>query len=173
MGPGPGCLRVPSEAQQYVAQGPLGVQAHRSQPGIARPAQVPYGPREKDERVRGCEDHSPLPHVAIGTGQVSPVLGRWDPPAVRTTFNGSSEKVALFIGQVLNHIDRYGHLYTSQWDWIMAVMTVMEEEAADWVADLYGEHAEELGLFLATLQERFEDTTRTQQVEGELLAVGC
>lgn len=99
VGPGTGCLRVSIEAQQYAFQGPLGVQPHRLQPGMARPAWVPYGPREKDERARGYEDHSPFSHLTIGTGQVPPVLGHWDPPAVRATSNGSPEKVALFISR--------------------------------------------------------------------------
>lgn len=70
-------------------------------------------------------------------------------------------------------MDQYSHLYTSQWDMVMAVASAMDGEAADWVADLYGDHAAELGdvgLFLAALQERFEDSTRSQQAEGELLA---
>lgn len=95
-------------------------------------------------------------------------------PSVLATFDGSPGKVAIFLGQVLNHLNDYGHLYTSNWDMIMAVAAVMDEETADWVLDLYGAHAAELsnvGLFLASLKERFEDGTRTQEVEGELLAV--
>lgn len=55
---------------------------------------------------------------------------------------------------------------------VMAMAAVMEGEAADWVADLYSDHAGELGdmgLFLAALQERFENSTRVQWAEGELL----
>lgn len=62
----------------------------------------------------------------------------------------------------------------SQWDMAMVVMAVMEGEAADLVADLYGDHVVELGdigLFLAVLQGRFEYITRTQQAEGELLTI--
>lgn len=135
---------------------------------------VSYGLREVVEGTRGFEDHGPIPHIVAGAGQGLPVVGCWGPPAVRATFNGSPEKVALFIGQVLNNMDRYGHLYTSQRDQVMAITAVMEEKVVDWVADLYGEHTEELGdlsLFLAALQERFEDTTSSQQAEGELLAV--
>lgn len=39
---------------------------------------------------------------------------------------------------------------------MMVITAVMEGEAADWVADMYEEHAKELGdlgLFLATLQD--------------------
>lgn len=56
----------------------------------------------------------------------------------------------------------------------MTVSAIMEGEAAAWVVDLYSKHAGELGdigLFLSAMQERFEDNTRLQQVEGDLLAV--
>lgn len=110
--------------------------------------------------------------LVTGLGPV--VMGRWDPPAIRASFDSSPEKVALFRRQVLNHFDRYGRLYTSQWDVVIAVTTVMEGKAAEWVADLYSDRAIELGdlgLFLSALQERFEDNTRAQQAEGESLKV--
>lgn len=69
-------------------------------------------------------------------------------------------------------MDRYVDLYTSQWAMVMAVATVMEGQATDRVADLYSDHAAELGdtgMFLAALQEQFEDNTRIQRAEGELL----
>ncbi|XP_013926037.1 PREDICTED: uncharacterized protein LOC106552320, partial [Thamnophis sirtalis] len=92
--------------------------------------------------------------------------------AIQATFDGSPGRGALFLGQVLNHIDCYGHMYTSQWDLVMAVIAVMDGGAADWVADLYGDHAVELGdigLFLMPLRERFE-SSRIQQAEAELRA---
>lgn len=56
----------------------------------------------------------------------------------------------------------------------MVVAVDMEGEASEWVSDLYSDHAAELGdmgLFLSTLQKRFEDNTRAQQAEGDLLKV--
>ncbi|ETE60848.1 Retrotransposon-like protein 1, partial [Ophiophagus hannah] len=53
----------------------------------------------------------------------------------------------------------------------MAVAAVMEGEAADWVADLYAEHSQELGdvgLFLDALRMTFEHHTQAQQAEGEI-----
>lgn len=50
----------------------------------------------------------------------------------------------------------------------------LEGEAADWITDLYSKHGRELGdtaLFLAALWEWFENNTRAQQAEGELLTV--
>lgn len=47
-------------------------------------------------------------------------------------------------------------------------------QRAEWVANLYGDHAMELGdvgLFLSALQERFKDNTRVQQAEGDMLKV--
>lgn len=55
---------------------------------------------------------------------------------------------------------------------VMAVTTVMEGEAAEWVAALYGDHSPELrnvGLFLSAVQERFKDNTQALQAGGELL----
>lgn len=56
---------------------------------------------------------------------------------------------------------------------IVAVTAVLEGEAAEWVADLHGEHPRELahaGLFQEALWVRFEDRSHAQQAEGELLA---
>lgn len=114
------------------------------------------------------------------THALHPVPGReqgpvacWEPAAVKASFDGSPGWVALFLGQVIDHLDKFGHLYSSQWAMVMAMVTVMEGKAAERVTDLYSDHAAELGdvvLFLSALQERFEDNTRVQQVEGELLA---
>lgn len=101
-------------------------------------------------------------------------MGQWEPSAVWASFDGSPDRVALFLGQVIDHLEKYGHLYTSQWAMVMGMAAVMEGEAAYWVADLYSDHAGELGdigLFLSALQEKFEDNARMEQAEGELLAV--
>lgn len=48
----------------------------------------------------------------------------------------------------------------AQWAMVMCVAAVMEGKVADWVTDLYSDHAGELGdigLFLSALQERFEN----------------
>lgn len=57
---------------------------------------------------------------------------------------------------------------------VVAITTVLRGEAADWVADLYSDHARELtdiGLFLESLRARFEDDSQTQQAEGELVSL--
>lgn len=50
----------------------------------------------------------------------------------------------------------------------MALAVVLDDEAADWVANLYSEQGRELGnagLFLEALREIFEDYTRAQRAE--------
>lgn len=62
---------------------------------------------------------------------------------------------------------------------VVAVIAGLQGEAAEWVADLYTDHARELadtGPFLETLQSRFEDVSQVWWAEGELLALkqqGC
>lgn len=81
---------------------------------------------------------SPPPSYAwpAGSGQ-GQAIPPWEPPSLCVTFDGNPDKVALFLGQVIDHMDRYAHLYTSQWTMVMAIAAVLEDEAADWVADLY------------------------------------
>lgn len=98
----------------------------------------------------------------------------WGPLPLQTTFSGSADRVSLFLSQVLSYVDLYGHLYPSQWAMVVAITNVLTREAADWVADLHSDHARELvdiGLFLEALCSRFEDDTRTQALEGELVAL--
>lgn len=71
-------------------------------------------------------------------------------------------------------MDLYGRFYPSQWVMVMAVTAVLTREVADWVASLHSDHAQELvnvGLFLEALRERFEDESRAQLAEGELVAL--
>lgn len=82
---------------------------------------------------------------------------------MKASFDGSPDRVALSLGQVIDHLDKYGHLYPSQWAMAMVVGAVMDGEVAEWVTDLYNDHAGELGdisLFFSALQEWFEDSTR-------------
>ncbi|KAK9408148.1 RTL1: Retrotransposon-like 1 [Crotalus adamanteus] len=53
-------------------------------------------------------------------------------------------------------------------------MASLQGEAAAWAADLYSDQARELadiGLFLDALKTRFEDPTRLQQAEAQLLGL--
>lgn len=99
-------------------------------------------------------------------------LPLWEPPVLRGTFNGNCNRLALFFGQVISHIDRYAHLYQSQWAMVMVVTAVLEGEAVYWVADLHSQHTRELGntgLFLKVLREQFKDATSAQRAEGDIV----
>lgn len=98
----------------------------------------------------------------------------WGPPPLQATFDGSPDWVAIFLNQVISYMDLYGHFYPSQWAMVVAITTVLMGEAADWVADLHSDHAHDLtdvGLFLEGLRAQFEDDSRTQQAEGELVTL--
>lgn len=98
----------------------------------------------------------------------------WGPPPIQATFDDSSDQVVLFLSQIISHMDLYGRLYLSQWAMVVAITMVLMGEVADWVANLHSNHAKELvngGLFLETLRGRLEDESRTQLVEGELVAL--
>lgn len=78
------------------------------------------------------------------------------------------------LSQVISHFDLYGQFYPSQWSMVIAVITVLTGEVADWVADLHSEHARELtnvGMFLESLRGRFEDETRTLAAEGQIVTM--
>ncbi|XP_039197259.1 malonyl-CoA-acyl carrier protein transacylase, mitochondrial isoform X1 [Crotalus tigris] len=80
----------------------------------------------------------------------------------------------MFLSHVISHLDRYAQHYPSQWAMVMAVSAGLQGEAAAWAADLYSDHARELantGLFLDALRAHFEDITRAQHAEAELLAL--
>lgn len=104
----------------------------------------------------------------MGLWQAS--LPSWEPPLLWATFDGNPDRLALFLSQVISHLDRYTHLYPSQWAMVMAVTAMLEGEAIEWVAYLHSEHVlRNAGLFLEALNERFKDATRAQWVEGEIL----
>ncbi|KAG8139156.1 hypothetical protein E2320_001932 [Naja naja] len=74
---------------------------------------------------------------------------------LHASFDGSADRLAVFLGQVINHFDLYG-------------------EARGWAADLHREHSRHLadiGLFLNALRTRFEDNSEGQQAEDVLLAL--
>lgn len=103
-----------------------------------------------------------------------PQQAAWGPPPLQVSFDGNPDRVALFLSQVISHLDLYTRLYPSQWAMVVAVTAVLDREVAEWVADLHNEHARELadvGLFLEALRARFEDGSRTQQAEDELMSV--
>ncbi|XP_039176537.1 uncharacterized protein LOC120297685 [Crotalus tigris] len=94
------------------------------------------------------------------------------PPPLGITFDGDPDKLAMFLGHVLNHLDRFAAHYTSQWAIVVAVTANLQGEAATWAADLFGDHASELadiGSFLEALRIQFEDPTRVQRAEAEIV----
>lgn len=98
----------------------------------------------------------------------------WGLPPIQASFDGDSGKVALFLSQVISHMDLYSPVYPSQWSMVIAVTGVLTREVATWVADLHSDHARELtdlGLFLEALRARFEDDTQVQIAKGELLVL--
>ncbi|KAK9395764.1 hypothetical protein NXF25_019125 [Crotalus adamanteus] len=57
---------------------------------------------------------------------------------------------------------------------MVAITASLQGEAAAWAADLFSDHARELGdvgLFLETLRAQFEDPSRVQQAEAEDLGL--
>ncbi|KAK9395586.1 hypothetical protein NXF25_018947 [Crotalus adamanteus] len=57
---------------------------------------------------------------------------------------------------------------------VVAVTAGLQGEAAEWAADLYSDHARELadaGLFLEALRSWFEDVSRIQRAEAEILVL--
>lgn len=60
-------------------------------------------------RYLGQEYRTPIQSWAVrGPGQGS--LGKWDPPTLKASFDGNAEKMALFMGQVIDHLDTSIHL---------------------------------------------------------------
>lgn len=101
-----------------------------------------------------------------------PQQALWGPPAIQATFDGSPDRVALFLSQIISHMDLYGRFYPSQWEMVMALTAVLTGKAADWVADLHSYHTRELadmGHFLEAVRFRFEDESCAQR--GELVAL--
>ncbi|KAK9401553.1 hypothetical protein NXF25_012267 [Crotalus adamanteus] len=80
----------------------------------------------------------------------------------------------MFLGHVLNHLDRFAAQYTSQWAIVVAVTANLQGEAAAWAANLFTDHARELadiGSFLDALRACFEDPTRVQRAEAEIIGL--
>ncbi|XP_039178262.1 uncharacterized protein LOC120298525 [Crotalus tigris] len=161
---GPGAMGLPSSGS----------------PGHARPAQ-PGGPKNVARgpaRLGGVEQQSlaaGYPNLVPGQPQ-----GPWGPgypwgvPPIPVTFDGNPDELAMFLGQAISHLDQFAQLYVSQWAMVGAITAALRGEAAAWAADLYSDHARELGsagLFLDALHGRFEDPTRAQRAEADLLAL--
>lgn len=92
--------------------------------------------------------------------------------ATSASFDGSPDRVALFLSHVISHFDIYGWFYPSQWSMVVVVTSVLTGEAADWVSDLHSDHARELtniGMSLESLWSQFEDETRTLAAEGQIM----
>lgn len=86
----------------------------------------------------------------------------WGPPPIQASFDGTADRVALFLSQIITHMDLYGHLYPSQWAMVVAITMVLTGEVADWVADFHSDHTKELanmGMFLEAMRGHFEDIT--------------
>lgn len=83
------------------------------------------------------------------------------------------------MSQLISHLNQYTQFYLSEWVMVMAVMAWLEGEDVEWVADLQSKLAWELadaGLFLEPLHVRFEDGSRVQWAEEDLLSLkqrGC
>lgn len=52
-----------------------------------------------------------VPAWALGAGEPQPM---WGPPPLQATFDGSSDRVAIFLSQVISYLDLYSHFYPSQ-----------------------------------------------------------
>ncbi|XP_039211424.1 uncharacterized protein LOC120313512 [Crotalus tigris] len=97
----------------------------------------------------------------------------WGPPPLNVTFDGNPDKLTL-LSQTIGHMDRYGHLYPSQWAMVGAVTAALQGMALEWIADLHTDHARELasvGAFLGALRTCFEDLSRIWRTEGEVLNI--
>ncbi|KAG8140016.1 hypothetical protein E2320_002733 [Naja naja] len=69
-----------------------------------------------------------------------------EPLHLRATFDGDPARLALFLNEVISHLNCYPHLYPSQRAMAEVVMAALEGEAAAWVADLYSENAQGWGM---------------------------
>lgn len=98
----------------------------------------------------------------------------WGLPPLHLTYNGHPDRLAIFLSHAIGHLDKYAPAYPSQWAMVMPVMAALQGEAAAWVADLYSDHARELGdvgLFLDALWAQFEDIARIRRAEAEVVGV--
>ncbi|KAM3835807.1 uncharacterized protein M6D78_010313 [Vipera latastei] len=195
----PGLWSVPDESDQGQWSLPGGL-ARRSSPPRSRMDSPRYqGAARQPEVPRGSGVSAPTTAVPSGTTPWDSVTGRprqqplrpdggvlaqgmplgpwgqglaWGPPPLTVVYDGHPDRLAMFLGQVINHMDQYGPAYTSQWAMVVAVTACLQGEAAAWAADLYGDHARELGdlgLFLEALRARFEDISRVLRAEAEVL----
>lgn len=148
-------------------------------PGGASTRQMARPPGTSVQRVVGSGDQcsSPMADTLQGTGLPLGPWGPgvvWGPPTIPVTFNRNLDPLAMFLSQVISHLDRYACFYPSQWAMVVAIMAGLQGEAVEWAADLYSDHARELadaGLFLEALRSRFEDVFRVQQTEAEILVL--
>lgn len=135
----------------------------RTQPDSHRPG------GGSGDNLRGREQ---VPMWSVGPWPQQPQF--WAHPPIQASFDGSPDVVVLFLSQVISHFDLYGRFYPLQWAMVVAITTALKGEAADWVANLHSEHARELtnvGMFLEGLRAQFDDETRAQTAEGEIVAI--
>lgn len=71
---------------------------------------------------------SPLPGPGWSMGLWAQGPG-WGPLPLMITFDGNPDRLALF--QTIGHLDRYGHLYLSQWAIVGAVTAALQGEAVE------------------------------------------
>ncbi|KAG8130970.1 hypothetical protein E2320_017516 [Naja naja] len=108
------------------------------------------------------------------TPQGSLLQGRWGPPPIHATFDGNANHVAVFMGQIINHLDLYRKYYPTHWAMVVAITSMLEGEAGEWTACLHRKRSSawaDVGEFLETPRHRFDDSSWVQQVEDDLLAV--
>lgn len=72
---------------------------------------------------------------------------------------------------MISHFALYGRFYPSHWAMVVAIMTVLTGEAPDWVVDLHARELTNVGMFLEGLRGQFEDESRAQTAEGEIVAL--
>lgn len=98
----------------------------------------------------------------------------WGLPPLHLSYDGHPDQLAMFLSHAIGHLDKYAPAYLSQWAMVMAVIAALQGEAVAWAADLYSDHARELGdvgLFLDALQAQFEDVARVQRAESEVVGL--
>lgn len=137
-------LGIPTEQSRPVWEG-----RSLMDPGGAPTRQMARPTGSSVRRTVGPGDprSPPMADILQGTGWP---LG----PPIPATFDGNLDHLAMFLSQVISHLDRYALCYPSQWAMVVAIMAGLQGEAAEWAANRYSDHARELavaGLFLKVL----------------------
>lgn len=62
-----------------------------------------------------------------------------EPPPLKATFDGWTEKLAYFLNQVWNYLDQYGADFHDKGAIVNAITVNLEKEATEWVVALHDE----------------------------------